>query len=79
MEAIKRAQNVSFEEAIATELRIGVRLVERNDIQEGVRALLIDRDNCPIWQPAKLEEITQDDVDAFFLPFEDSSKELQFY
>lgn len=79
MEIIKRAKDVTFEEAIATELRAGVRLVERNDIQEGVRARLIDRDDCPKWQPAKLEEITQDDVDAFFVPFEDSSKELKFY
>jgi enoyl-CoA hydratase len=78
MEALRRAQSATFEDAIATELRIGVRLVERNDIREGVRAVLVDRDNSPAWSPAKLEDVTQEYVDSFFLPLEDASKELSF-
>ncbi len=78
LEAIKRAETSTFEEAIATELRIGSRLVLRQDIQEGVRAVLVDRDNNPKWTPATLEEITKEDVEYFLKPFEDPTKELQF-
>lgn len=78
MEALRRAANSSFEESISAELRIAVRLVERNDIHEGVRALLVDRDNCPIWNPRSLAEVSAEMVDSFFAPFEDPNKELRF-
>ncbi len=35
---------------------------------EGVRALLVDKDNAPVWNPRTLEEVTPAHVDAFFLP-----------
>ena len=33
---------------------------------EGVRAVLVDKDNTPRWQPSRVEEVTDDMVDAFF-------------
>ena len=38
------------------------------DFAEGVRALLIDKDNAPAWQPAKPEDVTGDMIDALFAP-----------
>lgn len=44
----------------------------------GVRALLIDKDNSPKWQPASLAEVDDEYVEGFFkkLP---QDKELQFF
>ncbi|MDP9013525.1 MAG: enoyl-CoA hydratase/isomerase family protein [Pseudomonadota bacterium] len=39
---------------------------EQGDFIEGVRALLIDRDNAPRWSPSRLEDVTDASVDAFF-------------
>ena len=44
------------------------------DFAEGVRALLVDKDNDPAWQPARPEEVTDDMVESMFdpLPPQDS-------
>ncbi|MBP6009123.1 MAG: enoyl-CoA hydratase/isomerase family protein, partial [Rhodoferax sp.] len=33
---------------------------------EGIRALVIDRDNAPDWQPPRIEDVTHDMVTPFF-------------
>ena len=57
---------------VAACLRMERGLVRRNfdhgEVLEGVRALVIDKDNLPRWNPATLEEVTPAMVDAFFAP-----------
>jgi enoyl-CoA hydratase/carnithine racemase len=38
----------------------------QGDFVEGVRALIIDKDNTPRWSPSRLEEVSDQSVDAFF-------------
>jgi len=38
------------------------------DFAEGVRALLVDKDNAPKWQPATAEDVTDAMIDALFAP-----------
>jgi len=47
------------------------------DFYEGVRSILIDKDNAPKWDPATLEEVSEDLVAAHFLPLA-QDKELAF-
>jgi hypothetical protein len=37
-------------------------------VLEGIRALVIDKDNAPQWQPRHLHEVTQESVEDFFQP-----------
>ena len=50
------------------EFRIVVGCMRNNDFREGVRALLVDKDNAPKWQPATLAEVTNDYVESYFQP-----------
>jgi enoyl-CoA hydratase len=50
------------------EYRIGARVVQRHDFLEGVRAVIVDKDNAPKWNPARLEDVGEDLLDAIFAP-----------
>lgn len=38
----------------------------QTEVAEGIRALVIDKDNAPKWQPARIEDVTPDMVQPFF-------------
>ena len=57
-----------FVDEMRMEYGIMVRLIHHPDFREGVRALLIDKDNKPNWQPTNPAVIGDADVDAFFEP-----------
>ena len=50
--------------------------ISGHDFHEGVRAVLIDKDNKPVWKPAKLHEVTDKMVDQYFTPFKSQDQEL---
>ena len=62
------AQTQTFAEEMAREYDLGGNIVMRPDLKEGVRALLVDKDNAPRWTPPTLDEMTPAMVDALFAP-----------
>ena len=57
-----------FVDEMKMEYGIMVRMIRHHDFREGVRALLIEKDNDPQWRPSKPEVIGDEDVEAFFEP-----------
>lgn len=47
---------------------MAVQFTRRHDFTEGVRALLVDKDRQPKWQPATLAEVSAAEVNAYFEP-----------
>lgn len=66
MEQMRRGPDLSFDEAVALELRLATRIVRGHDFYEGVRAMILDKDNAPKWQPARIEDIDNASVAAYF-------------
>lgn len=58
----------SFAENMVMEYRIAARVVQRHDFLEGVRAVIVDKDNAPRWDPPTLEAVGEDILDAIFAP-----------
>ncbi|MFN2247836.1 MAG: enoyl-CoA hydratase/isomerase family protein [Candidatus Promineifilaceae bacterium] len=58
----------SFSENMVMEYRIATRLAQRHDFREGVRALLLDKDNAPQWDPPTLDGVSDALLDEIFAP-----------
>jgi enoyl-CoA hydratase len=52
------------------EFRIVSRVVYGHDFYEGVRALIIEKDDQPRWQPGALREVGAHDIERHFAPLE---------
>lgn len=58
----------SFAQNMTMEYRIGARVVQRHDFIEGVRAVIVDKDNAPRWNPPTPEGVTETLLDGIFAP-----------
>ena len=67
---------LDFEDAMRTEFRIVSRICRGHDFYEGVRAVIVDKDNRPIWSPSAGESVAGEAVDAYFAPL--GADELDF-
>ncbi len=63
---LQRGRDMSLAECFRMELGMVPHCFEQGDFLEGVRALLIDKDNYPQWMPSRIEDVTDDMVDPFF-------------
>jgi enoyl-CoA hydratase len=68
-------QRPTFADQMRLDYRLACRLIASPDFQEGVRAVLVDKDNAPRWRPARLEDVSDADLDALFAPFDDGTPE----
>jgi enoyl-CoA hydratase len=58
----------TFAENMAMEYRIASRVVVRPDFTEGVRAVIVEKDNTPRWDPPTLEAVSEGLLDEIFAP-----------
>lgn len=63
---LKQGRKLSLEDIFRSELNLSCQCCIHPDFAEGVRALLVDKDLAPKWQPATLDEITKEWVDGYF-------------
>ena len=63
-----------FADNMAMEYALGGRVVRTHDFQEGVRAVIVDKDNAPKWSPAGLSGVSDATLDALFARLTDYEK-----
>jgi enoyl-CoA hydratase len=63
---VRRGREWSFEDCMRAEFRIVSRIVYGHDFYEGVRAVIVDKDSVPRWNPATLADISDTDVEKHF-------------
>lgn len=66
LEALRRAASLDVHGVLAQDRALGPAFTRHPDFAEGVRALLVDKDHSPRWQPATLAEVRREDVLAAF-------------
>lgn len=72
---LEEGANKSLNECLKMEFRLMVHCLERErDFYEGVRALLVDRDQNPKWKPKILSEVSDSSIEYFFEKLSDSEE-----
>lgn len=57
-----------FADEMRQEFAVAAHVVQRHDFIEGVRAVIVDKDNAPRWNPATAEDVTDHLIDQIFEP-----------
>jgi enoyl-CoA hydratase len=65
---MRRGPTLDFAECMRTEFRIVSRVVRGHDLYEGVRAVIVDKDQAPRWQPSTLAAVSAAEVERHFAP-----------
>lgn len=63
---LRLGKSLSLADCFRLELGLSTKCGEFGEFKEGVRALLIEKDNAPAWKYANVAEVAPDDIDWFF-------------
>ena len=63
---VRRGAQWDFAACMKAEFNIAARIMRGKDFYEGVRAVIVDKDNSPRWTPATLAEVSDAEVDRHF-------------
>jgi enoyl-CoA hydratase len=69
-------RDFDLDAALVLEYRLTQHVMEGHDFYEGVRAVVVDKDQMPHWRPASLAEVDDAMVNAYFAPI--GARELRF-
>lgn len=76
LEQLRRGKELSLRECLIMEYRMSQACMRGHDFYEGIRAVLIDKDHAPNWNPATLEEVSDELVESHFAMLGDREPEL---
>lgn len=66
LRALRRGRDLPLKEALDAEFALTRTTMAHPDFVEGVRAMVVDKDRSPAWQPARIEDVDQTRIDALF-------------
>ncbi|CAN0913275.1 3-hydroxyisobutyryl-CoA hydrolase-like protein 2, mitochondrial [Linum grandiflorum] len=80
LQSIREGRFQSLDQCLAREYRMSVAGISKrvsNDLFEGLRARLVDKDFAPKWDPPSLGDVSKDMVDSYFSRVDEFEPELE--
>ena len=65
-EQMKRGGGLSFNDCMKLEYRIVSRILQGSEFYEGIRAVLVDKDQDPKWSPSQFSQVDSADLASYF-------------
>ncbi|KAG4174996.1 hypothetical protein ERO13_A11G155933v2 [Gossypium hirsutum] len=72
LRSIREGRKQTLAESLKKEFRLTMNILRTTisaDVYEGIRALTIDKDNAPKWDPPILDQVDDEKIDLVFRPF----------
>jgi len=66
LKQLQLGRSMTLAQCLRMEIGMARQCFEQGDFVEGIRAMIIDKDNKPNWRPSRLDQVTQASVDAVF-------------
>ena len=66
LKQLQLGRSMSLADCLRMEIGMAQQCFAQGDFVEGVRAMIIDKDNKPAWRPGRMAEVTPESVDAIF-------------
>ena len=78
LQQLRRGGRIDYDSCVTMEYRLVRHCLAGHDLFEGIRAVVVDKDRNPAWQPETLAEVPAATVDAYFEPLEtgDAARDL---
>ncbi|KAK7333741.1 hypothetical protein VNO80_30518 [Phaseolus coccineus] len=73
LRSVREGRNETLAHCLKREFRLTINILRTTiseDMYEGIRALTIDKDNSPKWEPSSLDKVEDAKLDLIFQPFE---------
>ncbi|HVY15613.1 MAG TPA: enoyl-CoA hydratase/isomerase family protein, partial [Rhodopila sp.] len=66
LKALRRGRDLTLKDALDAEFALTKTTMAHPDFVEGVRAMVVDKDRKPNWQPASIDAVDPASIDALF-------------
>ncbi len=73
---LRMGRTRDYDELVPVEYRLSQAMTSRADFREGIRAVLVDKDGKPHWNPITLAEVSDEQVNACFETLGDEELKL---
>ena len=77
LKTLRKGADLSFEDVMRQDLRVSSWCLTGTDFYEGVRAVIIDKDQAPKWSATDLTQVDEAAIEAAFAPL-DEAHEMSF-
>jgi len=66
LEQMKRGKDLGFNDCMKLEYRIVSRILQGSEFYEGIRAVLVDKDQAPNWRPSQFGQVDSAELASYF-------------
>jgi enoyl-CoA hydratase len=76
---LHKAKGLTLAQCLQMDYTLMSHFIKGHDLYEGIRALLIDKDKNPQWNPSELEGVREETVEGYFAPTHFNPKSLDLF
>lgn len=73
LRALQQGKNLDFDACMEQEYKLSGHFLKSHDFREGIRAILIDKDQKPNWIPNSIKEVSDQVIDQYFMSIPEAS------